>query len=150
VLYLALFALLRIVRKREAGEVGIPDLLEVVLIVDATQNGVAGNDMLLPDGLVLVATIVAWSDALDWLGYQAPWFEWLVRPRPLLVQDDRLPRQNMRRELITTDKLMSRLRLQGCNDLATVKETHMEGDGHISVVRRDAQGGQAETGRRAE
>ncbi len=47
-------------------------------------------------------------------------------------------RQNMRRELITEDGLMSQLREQGVDNLAEVKMAYMEGDGHISVICRDA------------
>ncbi len=135
--YLALFALLRFVLKREAGALGIADLLVVVLIADAAQNGMAADYTSLPDGLVLVGTIVFWSYALDWLGYRFPRVRRFVQPRPLLlVKDGRLLRRNLRRELISEDELLSQLRLQGCDDLAAVKAAYMEGDGRISVVRR--------------
>lgn len=137
-IYLALFALLRFVLKREAGAVGITDLLVVVLIADAAQSAMAGSYTSLPDGLVLVGPIVFWSYALNWLGYQFPHIRPLVRPQPLrLVMDGRLLPQNLRRELLTEELLLSQLRLQGCDDLAMVKEAYMEGDGRISVVSRD-------------
>src|SRR5919205_1205323 len=81
--YLALFSLLRFVVRREAGTVGMSDLLVLVLIADAAQNAMAGSYNSLPDGLLLVATIVFWSFALDWLGYHVPWIGRLVRPQPL-------------------------------------------------------------------
>ncbi len=137
-MYLALFALLRIVLKREAGSVGITDLLVIVLIADAAQNALAGNYTSLPDGLLLVGTIVFWSYALDWLGYRFPPFQRVVRPQPLpLIKDGRPLRHNLRHELITEEELLSQLRLQGCDDLTMVKTAHLEGDGRISVVRRD-------------
>ena len=141
VVYLALFALLRFVLKREAGTLAITDLLVVVLIADAAQNAMADDYRSLPDGLLLVATIVFWSYALDWLGFRFPRLRPLVRPRPLpLVKDGRMLRQNMRRELVTEDELMSQLRLHGCDDVSRVKEAYMEGDGRISVILRDGQG----------
>lgn len=135
--YLGLFALLRFVLKREAGALGITDLLVLVLVADAAQSAMTDDYTSLADGFVLVGTIGFWSYALDWLGYRFPDFH-LVRPRPLpLVRDGRLLRRNMRRNLITEDELMGQLRLQGCDDLRSVKEVYMEGDGRISVVRRD-------------
>lgn len=137
-MYLALFFLLRIVLKREAGAIGVTDLLVVVLLADAAQNGLAGSYTSVPDGLVLVGTIVSWSYALDVLGYRLPWFRRLIRPQPLpIVRDGRLLRRNMRRELITDDELLSQLRLQGCDDPAMVKAAFVESDGRISVVRQD-------------
>lgn len=138
VTYLALFALLRFVLKREAGELGITDLLVVVLIADAAQNAMADDYRSVPDGIVLVATIVFWSWALNWLGYRFPRFQRFVYPPALpLVRDGRLLRRNMRRELITEDELLSQLRLQGVSDLSQVEVAAIEGDGQISVIRRD-------------
>ena len=135
VIYLGLFALLRGVLKREAGTVGITDLLVVVLLADAAQNSLAPDSAALPDGLLLVATIVFWAYLLNWLGYRSPRFQKLVHPRPLqLVRDGELLRRNMRKELVTEDELMTQLRLQGCDDISAVRAAYMEGDGRISVI----------------
>jgi len=142
VMYLALFALLRFVLRREAGSIGVADLLVIVLIADAAQNGMATGYTSIADGILLVATIVFWAYALNWLGYHFPAVQRLIHPPPLpLVRDGRLLRRNMRRELITEDELLSQLRLQGCEDLADVEFAAMEGDGRISVVTRQAGNG---------
>lgn len=135
--YLALFALLRLVLKREAGALGVTDLLVVVLIADAAQNAMANDYRSIPDGILLVATIILWSYALDWLSYRSPRFARLIQPAPLLlVQDGVMLRRNLRRELITEDELMSSLRRQGVADLSEVRRAYMEPDGRISVLRR--------------
>lgn len=138
VMYLGLFALLRLVLKRESGAVGITDLLVVVLLADAAQNGLADDYRSIPDGLLLVTTIVFWSWALNWLGFRFPAFQALVHPKPLLlVRDGRLLRRNLEKELITEGELMSQLRLQGVDDIAKVSAAYMEGDGRISVVQQN-------------
>jgi Protein of unknown function (DUF421) len=66
----------------------------------------------------------------------------LIHPPPLLlVQEGRLLRQNLRKEFITEEELMSQLREQGCEELSAVKKAYIEGDGRMSVIRVD--GGQA-------
>ncbi len=101
-IYLALFFILRLVLKRQAGAVGVTDLLVIVLIADAAQNGMADDYHSIPDGILLVATIIFWSYALDWLGYRFPWFQRFVHPPPLpLVRNGELLWRNMRKELIT-------------------------------------------------
>ncbi|MES4786098.1 MAG: DUF421 domain-containing protein, partial [Nitrospiraceae bacterium] len=70
--YLSIFFLLRVLLKRQAGTVGIADLLVVVLIADAAQNAMANDYHSVTDGLLLVATIVFWSYALDWIGFRFP------------------------------------------------------------------------------
>jgi uncharacterized membrane protein YcaP (DUF421 family) len=47
-----------------------------------------------------------------------------------------LPR-NMRKEMITTDELTSQLRQQGIEHCSDVKRAFFEGDGSISVIRKD-------------
>jgi uncharacterized membrane protein YcaP (DUF421 family) len=136
--YLALFVLLRTVLRREAGAVGITDLLVVVLIADAAQNAMSDDYSSVPDGLLLVITIVFWSWALNWLGFRFPRIQRLIHPAPLpLVKDGRMLRKNMAHELITEDELLSQLRLQGASDVSQVESALMEPDGRISVITRD-------------
>lgn len=138
IVYLVLFVLFRFVLKREAGTVGIADLLVVVLVADAAQNAMAGEYTSVPDGLVLVATIAFWSYALNWLGYRFPFVEKLVHPPPRpLIKDGKLVRQNLRHEMITIEELKTQLREQGVDRVEDVKSACMEGDGHISVVTKD-------------
>lgn len=140
ILYLALVLLLRFALKREAGQLGMPDLLVLVLLGDASQNAMAGHYTSITDGLLLVLTLVFWSVALNWLSYRFRPIGRLLTPGALtLVRDGRMLRRHMHRELITEDELMSQLRLQGVDDLSAVREARMEGDGRISVVTRDDQ-----------
>jgi uncharacterized membrane protein YcaP (DUF421 family) len=144
IVYLGIFALFRVILARQMGSLGMADLLVLVLVADAAQNAMAGNYNSIPDGLVLVATLIFWSYALDWLGFHFPLLQRWIFPPPLpLVKDGQMLLRNMRRELISREELLSQLRLQGVNDLAEVKRACMESDGQISVVKRDS----SDTGR---
>ena len=140
ILYLALVFLLRFALSREKGQLGTTDLLVLVLLGDASQNAMAGGYTSIGDGLLLVATLVFWSYALNWLSFHVRWIERILTPRRLtLVRDGRMMRRNMRKELVTEEELMSQIRLQGVDDLSRVREACMEGDGRISVITRDDQ-----------
>ncbi len=140
IVYLAIFFLLRVVLKRESGGMGITDLLVIVLIADGTQNAMASDYASIPDGLLLVATIVFWSYALNWLGHRFPRFEHFIHPQPLpLIKDGQLLHDRMREELVTEEELKSQLRLQGVADPAEVEAAYMEGDGRVSVIEREGQ-----------
>lgn len=137
ILYLLLFALLRFVFRREAGTVGITDLLVLVLIADAAQNAMADDYTSITEGVALVSTIIFWSHFLDWLGYRFSRLGRFVHPPPLpLVKGGQMIRSHMRRELITEEELMSQLREQGIEDISEVKSAFLEGDGHLSVIRK--------------
>lgn len=134
-IYLGLFLLLRLVLKRQSGGVGITDLLVVVLIADAAQNGMADDYHSVTDGLLLVGVIIFWSHLLDWLGYRFPALARLIHPPPLpLIRNGVMMRRNLRQELITEEELLTQLRQQGIQDVKQVKMANMEGDGRVSVV----------------
>lgn len=147
-IYISLFILLRVVLKRQAGSLGMTDLLLITLIADASQNAMAGEYRSLPAGIILVSTIIFWSYAFDWLSFRSPWFNRLIEPPPLpLIKQGKMLRRNMRHELITEEELKSQLREQGVDDVRKVKEAFMEPDGHISVVATGQQRGK-KTGRK--
>jgi uncharacterized membrane protein YcaP (DUF421 family) len=140
IVYFSLFALLRVVLKRQSGSVGITDLLLIVLIADAAQNAMAAEYRSVTAGLVLVATLVFWSYALDWLAYHFRPLRALVSPPPLLlIKGGHMLRRNMRQELLTVEDLLGELRERGVDGVGTVKAAYMEGDGHISVVQQNGQ-----------
>jgi uncharacterized membrane protein YcaP (DUF421 family) len=140
ILYFAIFALLRFGPRRQTGTLSRTDLLVIVLIADAAQNGMAGEYMSIADGVLLVATIVFWSGAIDWLGYHVPPFERIVHPAPVtIIENGKLNVRNMRAELITTEELMTQLRLQGIEDVGLVSRAQIEGNGELSILRTDDQ-----------
>ena len=142
VVYLVLFLLLRITHRRQSGTLGITNLLAIVLIADAAQNAMSANYHSIAEGLFLVATIVFWAWFLDWLGYRLPALQRLVHPRPLLlVRDGRVLRRGLKEELITEEELMSHLREQGVEHIRDVKRAFIEGDGRISVIKKDGESG---------
>lgn len=134
IIYLFIFVLMRLLR-REPGTVGIADLLMVVLIADASQNAMAGDYHSLPDGLILIGTIVFWNYLLDWLTVQSEWIESFTYPGAIpLVENRKMNAKNMRQQFVTREQLFSMLREHGIDDLGRVKAAYLEGSGHVSVI----------------
>lgn len=137
VIYLGIFLVLRTLLRRVAGNVTIADLLMVVLIADAAQNAMAAEYRSVTDGAILIITIIFWNYALDRMAFHLPWVGRFVYPAPLpLIRNGRVLQRNLRHEFISEEELRSQLREQGVEDIATVKLAHMEGDGRISVIKR--------------
>lgn len=135
IIYLAVFALLRIARGRHVGQMGIADILVIVLIADAVSNGMASEYRSIPEALVLAATIFFWSFALDWLGFHISWLRRILEPGPrCLIRDGRIQRDAMHYELLTRDNLMALLREHGVDNVASVRRAYIEGDGSVSVL----------------
>jgi len=135
IVYFFIFIIFRFLR-RGAGAIGISDLLVVVLIADAAQNAMSADYTSVGDGLILVATIVGWDYCLDWLSFRFPVMKFLRPPAVLLVKDGRVQKRNLRQEMISEEELLGELREQGVDNVHDVKESYMESDGHISVVKK--------------
>ena len=136
-MYLFIFILLRVVR-RETGSISVADVLVLVLIADAAQNGMAGEYKSVPEGMLLVATIVLWSLVVDWASYHVAAIGNLLHPQPVeLIKDGKPMRDKMRRNFITFDELMTSVRSAGTEDLGKVRRAWLEGNGEISVILKD-------------
>ena len=135
VMYLALFMMLRFILRRETGSLGITDLLVIVLIADAAQNGLAGSYHTITDGLLLVVTIIGWSYLLNWLAFRYPsWRRIIQAPRVQLVRDGRILRRNLDQEKITEEELLAEIHAHGCDDVRKVRAAWIEPDGMVSVI----------------
>jgi uncharacterized membrane protein YcaP (DUF421 family) len=81
IMYLVIFALLRFVLKRQTGGLSTPDILLIVLLADAAQNGMANEYRSVTEGIIVVGTIIFWNFAIDWLEFHfLPWSACCVPP----------------------------------------------------------------------
>jgi uncharacterized membrane protein YcaP (DUF421 family) len=136
-LYWFLFILLRFVLRRDTGSAGVSDILFVVLLGDAAQNGMIGQHDGVADSLTLIATLVGWNYLLDYLGYRFRFFEWLTDPPPVcLARNGRLIRKAMRREHLTDGAIEAKMRDAGVERIADVHAIYLEADGSFSVLKR--------------
>ena len=136
-MYLMILAGFRIFR-RDAGSLSVSDLLVVVLIADAAQNGMAGEYKSLTEGVVIVATIFDWIYVIDWLAFRSRFMYWLLHPPSLLlIHNGQIQFRNLRSQLITKDDLLEQLREQGVESVSGVKKCFLESDGRMSVIRED-------------
>jgi uncharacterized membrane protein YcaP (DUF421 family) len=134
-IYWFLFFLFRFVLRRDAGAIGVADILLVVLVADASQNGMSGSYETVAEGFVLVATLIGWNYFFDWAGYHFPAFRRFSEGPPVLLIDrGRIMARNLRKELVTREELDAQLRKRGVTDLTSVRAAYMESDGELSVL----------------
>lgn len=145
--YWALFLTFRFIVRRDAGEVGMADLVFAVIVADASQNALAGDYKTLGEGLILVAVLVGWNYSLDYAGYHFPMFTRLLAAPPLkVIRNGRPLWSNMRRQFITMDELKAALRKEGIQNMSEVQNAYLESDGTFSVVKYDDGSSQAAGG----
>ena len=138
VMFLAIYALMRVIGKREADVHSLSDLLVVVLVAQAAAPGMAGEARGIADSVLLIATILGWSVALDALAYRLPSLRGLLESsRSPLIVDGQINERTLRREFMSRDELMAELRLRGITDVRKVARAYLEPNGMVSVIRTD-------------
>ncbi|QUS39469.1 DUF421 domain-containing protein [Tardiphaga alba] len=151
-IYFLLFFVLRFFLNRQAGAIGIPDILVVVLVVESTTDAL-GENKSVTEAAILILTVMFWSYGLQWLAYRFPKLEVLLTSSKVkLIENGKMLRKNMRRELVTEEELMALLRTQGVDDPKNVRLACLESSGDISVVTGEpetSQNGHANKGKEA-
>jgi uncharacterized membrane protein YcaP (DUF421 family) len=141
-MYFFLFLIFRVVVKRRVGAVGMGDILVLVIVADAAQNGMAGEYRSVTDGCILVATIVGWNIFIDWLTYLSPRLQKILEPPPLLlVHNGRVLRRHLRHEFMSDQDLQTKLREHGVTDPREVEKAYMEADGQVTVIKKKSVSG---------
>ncbi len=134
IMYLGMYLILRIFR-RQSGSIGVADLLVIVVIADAAQNGMAGDSRSITEALLLITTIVLWDFFLDWLGFRSTFIGRFLTPTPLLlIENGKFIKKNLDKEFLTEDEVYSQLRQEGLEDESSVKQCFLESNGHFSVL----------------
>lgn len=136
-MYWLLFLLFRFVVRRDVGSMGIADILLIVIVADAAQNGMAAEGKSVADAALLVCTLVGWNLVLDRMAFHFPLVRRFADPQKImLIRNGKKLRANMRRESITDEELEAKYRQQGVESIDEVKALYLESDGNVSVIKR--------------
>ncbi len=139
-IYLFLIFGLRLLGKRELGQLSVYDLVLIVVIANAVQNAMVGNDNSLGGGLTSAVVILLLNRMFTWMMVQHPGLQnWLIGQPVLIVRDGQMLREPMRKEGITPEHIMAAMREHGIGDLNNVQIAVLEVDGTISIVPKEAQ-----------
>jgi uncharacterized membrane protein YcaP (DUF421 family) len=135
IIYWFLFLVFRFLLRRDVSSLGLADILLLVIVADASQNAMAGDYNTISEGLILLGTIFGWNMLLDSLAYRYRLFARFTTPQTLLlIRHGKFIQKNLRKERLTPDEVMSKLREQGVIHLRDVRHAYIESDGQISVV----------------
>jgi uncharacterized membrane protein YcaP (DUF421 family) len=137
VIYLFLILGLRVLGKRELGQMSLYDLVMIIVLGNAVQNAMINNDNTLVGGLLAATVLLVLNRLFNLLSLHSKRVEHLMAGEPVLVVSDGnlLPRP-MKHQGITDEQVMAALREHGIEELSQVHMAVLEVDGTISVVPR--------------
>jgi uncharacterized membrane protein YcaP (DUF421 family) len=139
VVYVGLLIGLRIMGKRELGQMTVFDLVVILLIANAVQNAMVGSDTSLQGGLIAAAVLLLVNRAVSRLSYR--WMFWgrLLEGSPtVLVQDGQYLESRLRKEGLEKGRIEMAMREHGIEGIDAVKLAVLETDGTISIVPNDS------------
>ena len=139
VIYFFLVAGLRLMGKRELGQMNIYDLVLVIVLANAVQNAMVGDDTTLLGGIVAALTLLVLNRLLALLMASSSKIERYMVGEPLLILNDgHLLPDRMRKEGLTREQVLAALREHGLDCFEQAHMCVLEVDGTISVVPKEA------------
>jgi uncharacterized membrane protein YcaP (DUF421 family) len=139
VIYLVIVIGLRLLGKREFGQLSPLELVTLLLIPEIVSNAIQGQHFSLTHAIVGVSTLFVLVFLTSLLGARSPRFQKVLDGEPrVLVHDGKLIPRNLMAERVTPDEVVSEMRKAGFEDLAEIRWAILETDGKISIVPKGA------------
>ena len=137
VVFVFLMVLTRVIGRRELSSLEPFDLILLIVLGDAVQQGLTQDDYSLTGALLVVGTFAVLQVLVSWISYRFPRVRPIVEGEPIIVVQDGQPiERNMKRERLTLGELAEAARQQGIEHLADVKWGVLETTGKISFIER--------------
>jgi uncharacterized membrane protein YcaP (DUF421 family) len=147
IVYFFLIGGLRLAGKREVGQLSIFDLIVLLVIADAVQNSMVGENMTLAGGIVAASTLILLDKFLAIASNRNPRLRKFLEGEPqVVVRDGVVLEEALQKEGIDREELDAALRAHGVLDPTEVELAVLETSGSISVIPRH-RGGSAQIGR---
>ncbi len=135
ILYFLIMVGLRLMGKRQIGELEPSELVLTMMISDLATVPMQDFGIPLLAGVIPILTLLAISMLLSQISLRNLRFRAAVCGTPsVLIRNGELQQDAMRRNRFTLDELLEELRGQGISNLAEVKYAVLENSGQLSVL----------------
>ncbi|WP_419870736.1 DUF421 domain-containing protein [Chryseobacterium sp. CT-SW4] len=136
--YLFMVIAIRLFGKNQLSQLNAGDVVLLLLISNAVQNAMVGQDTSLEGGIIAALVLFIANLILKRLIFSSRSFGSLVESDPvILVKDGVVDHQALNKEKITEEELEEAIREHGIADMKNVRLSILEVDGNISVVSED-------------
>ena len=134
ILYLVLILVIRLMGKRQIGEMEPADFVVTMLVANLAAIPMQDGGIPLFSGLVPILTVLGVELVLSWATLRSLWFRKLLCGKPvILIENGRILQQELRKTRITLDELMGHLREKDVLNPQQVQYAILETNGTLSV-----------------
>jgi uncharacterized membrane protein YcaP (DUF421 family) len=136
VVFVFLLVLTRVIGKRELSSLQPFDLILLIVLGDAVQQGLTQDDYSLTGVVLVVGTIAVLQVFVSWLTYRFPRVRPVLEGEPIIIVQDGKPiERNLKRERLTIAEIAEEARKQSIAHLDEVRFAILENDGQISFIK---------------
>jgi uncharacterized membrane protein YcaP (DUF421 family) len=141
-IYAVLLIAFRIAGKRSMAQITTFDFILLLVVGEATQQGLLGDDFSVVNASIVIATFVVLETGMAWAKGRWAVVDAALDSLPLiLVENGRFLEDRARREGVdVSDVLTAGRELQGLERLDQIKYAVLERSGGISIVPRESEG----------
>ena len=133
-LYLVLIAVIRLMGKRQIGEMEPAEFVVTMLVANLASIPMQDGGIPLFSGLVPIVTVLGMELVLAFLSLRSTWVRKLLCGKPvILIENGNILQNNLRKTRITLDELTGHLRLKDVMDIKGVQYAILETNGDLSV-----------------
>lgn len=133
-LYLVLIAGIRFLGKRQLGQLEPSEVAVTMLVADLASIPMQDENISITSGLIPIAAVLGTELLLSFLSMRSVKLRKLLCGKPvILMENGRFLQDNMRKNRVTLDELISQLREKDVLDPATVQYAILETGGNLSV-----------------
>ncbi len=141
VVYLVILAGFRLAGKRHISQLSLIDFALILLVSNAVQNAMVGDDNSLLGGIVAAATLILINVILTKLLFRETKLGHFLTGEPrLLIRNGQFVTSNLLKESIREEELEEQIREHGFSNISEVQTAILEIDGSISVLPYDKEG----------
>lgn len=138
-LYIAVIAAIRLMGKRQIGDLDPSELVVTILVSDLAAVPMQDLGIPMVSGLVPIATLIVLEILLSFLALKSRPFRRLLNGQPaIIIRGGKLDIQKLRQMRLTTDEVIETLRKQNVASIADVKYGVIEPDGTLTVIPKQA------------
>lgn len=135
ILYFAILISMRIMGKRQLGEMEISEFIVAALIADLAATPLQDIGIPLLNGLVPIIILFCFEIIIAGLNMRSIKLRKLTYGRPeIIIRNGRIIREAMQKNRFTLDELMQELRAQGLTDTTQVEYAVLETNGQLSII----------------
>ena len=136
IIYFLLILAMRLMGKRQIGELEVSDLVTTLLISEIASLPITEPELPLAHAVIPLILLLSFEVIISFLVSRFPRLKFLTARPSTLIRNGKISQSAMKNARISFDELFCELRNQGVYDLDEIEYAILEQNGRITVIQK--------------